>query len=402
MKDIIEELNWRGLIYQKTPGIEEVFKRKTTVYLGFDPTGESLHIGHLLGISMLKRFLNYGHRIFLLVGGGTALIGDPSGKEKERPILPVEEIEKNKRKIRKHLQKFFKIDNKKVFLVDNGGWLRNLKLINFLRDIGKVISVNSMLDLEFVKNRLESDEGISYSEFTYQLLQAYDFLVLFQKYKVEVQIGGSDQWGNIVQGIELIRKKLNKKAYGLTYPLLVDPKTGKKIGKTESGENIWLDPQKTPPFDFYQFFVNLDDNLVPTLMKYYSFKTKEEIEEIEKEWLKDKEKRLLQKLLAGELTEIVFGKEEKEKAEKLTRLLFETSLDKLNLQDIKFLQKSLPSTKEKKFDLENSLLNLGFVNSKSEARRLINQKGVIFYNFYEKYYLIKKGKNKFGIVEIVK
>ncbi len=402
MKDIIEELNWRGLIYQKTPDIEEISKRKTAVYLGIDPTGESLHIGHLLGILTLKRFLNYGHKIFLLIGGGTALIGDPSGKEKERPILTLKEIEKNKRKIQEQLKKFFEIDNKNVFLVDNKNWLQNLKLIDFLRDIGKVISVNSMLDLEFVKNRLQSDEGISYAEFTYQLLQAYDFLILFQKYTVEVQIGGSDQWGNIVQGIELIRKKLNKKAYGLTYPLLVDPQTGKKIGKTESGENIWLDSQKTSSFDFYQFFVNLDDNLAPILMRYYSFKTKEEIEEIEKEWLKDKEKRLLQKSLAEELTEIVFGREEKEKAVKLTRLLFETSLDILNLQDIKFLQKNLPSIKEKKFDLENSLLGLGFVNSKSEARRLINQKGVNFYNFYEKYYLIKKGKNKFGIVEIEK
>jgi tyrosyl-tRNA synthetase len=402
MKNILEELNWRGLIYQKTPNFEEAVKRKSSVYLGIDPTGESLHIGHLLGILTLKRFLNFGHKIFILLGGGTALIGDPSGKEKERPILSQEEIEKNKEKIKKQLQRFFKIDNKKVFLVDNGDWLKKIKLIDFLRDVGKFVPTSSMLDLEFVKNRLQTQEGMSFAEFTYQLLQAYDFLILFQKYEVEVQIGGSDQWGNIVQGIELIRKKLNRKAYGLTYPLIIDPQTGKKLGKTEEGENIWLEPKKTNPFDFYQFFINLNDDLAPILIRYYSFKSKEEIEEIEREWLKDKSKRLIQKNLAEELTELVFGKKEKEKTIKLTKILFETSFENLTLADLKFLQSNLPFEKEKTFNLEKALLDLNFANSKSEAKRLIEQKGVNFYHLHRKYYLIKKGKNKFGLVEVEK
>ncbi len=402
MKNIIEELSWRGLVYQKTPGIDEILSRKSTVYLGFDPTSDSLHIGNLLGILTLKRFLLFGHKIFLLIGGGTALIGDPSGKEKERPILPTEIIEENKKKIKRQLENFFEIDNKNVFIVDNSTWLKNLKLIDFLREIGKIMPVNSMLDLEFVKNRLQSDEGISYAEFTYQLLQAYDFLILFEKHKVEIQIGGSDQWGNIIQGIELIRKKLNKKAYGLTYPLLIDPKTGKKFGKTESGETIWLDPSKTSPFDFYQFFLNLDDNSAPILMRYYSFKTKEEIEEVEKEWIKNKDKRLIQKELAKELVELVFGEKEKEKIIKLTEILFETPFEKLTFDDFKFLQKNLPYKKDKKFDLEKAIIDLGFANSKSSARRLIEQKGISVHNWGGKFFLIKKGKNKFGLVEVEK
>lgn len=400
MKDIIKELQWRGLIYQKTPGIEEIFKRKTSVYLGIDPTGENLHIGHLLGILTLKRFLNYGHKIFLLIGGGTALIGDPSGKEKERPVLSFEEIEKNKKKIKNQLEKFFEIDEKNVFLVDNARWLKDLKLIEFLRNVGKLISVNSMFDLEFVRNRLELEEGISYAEFTYQLLQAYDFLKLFEDYGVEIQIGGSDQWGNIIQGIELIRKKLNKKAYGLTFPLLIDPKTGRKFGKTENGENVWLDENRTKPFDFYQFFVNIDDNLVLKLIRYYSLKTKEEIEEIERKWEREKEKRILQKILAEELTELVFGKKEKERAVKLTKLLIEEPFEKLTLNDLEFLKQNIPFKKEKKINLEEIAVYFGLAESKSEARRLKEQKGLLFFQLYQKYYLLKKGKNKFALIEV--
>ena len=399
MKNIINELSLRGLIYQATPGIEEVFKKRATCYLGIDLTGDSLHIGHLLGLLTLKRINNFGHRVILLLGGGTTLIGDPSGKEKERPILPAKVIEANKRKIKKQLEKFFEIDGKNVILVDNAVWLKNLSLIEFLRDIGKFVPLNSMLDLEFIKTRLQTQEGISFAEFTYQLLQAYDFLVLFQKYNCDVQIGGSDQLGNIVQGIELIRKKLNQKAYGLVYPLLIDPQTGKKFGKTEAGENIWLDPQKTPPFKFYQFFINVSDDLAPILMKYFSFKSIEEIENLEREWQNDKTSRILQKALAEELIELLYGKKEKENVIKLTKLLFEKKLENLNLTDINFLKKLLPY-KKSKFNLEQNLIDLGLVNSKNEAKRLIEQKGVKYYFLLNKYYLIKKGKNEFGIIEI--
>lgn len=398
MRNIINELSLRGLIYQATPGIEEVFKKRTTCYLGIDLTGDSLHIGHLLGILTLKRISNFGHRVILLLGGGTTLIGDPSGKEKERPILPLEVIEANKRKVKKQLEKFFKFDGKNAILVDNALWLKNLTLIEFLRDIGKFTSLNSMLDLEFIKTRLQFREGISLAEFTYQLLQAYDFLVLFRKYNCQVQIGGSDQLGNIVQGIELIRKKLNQKAYGLTYPLLIDPQTGRKFGKTESGDNIWLDLQKTSSFKFYQFFVNIADDLAPTLIKYFSFKSIEEIESLEKEWQKNKASRILQKSLAEELIEFLYGKKEKENMIKLTKLLFETKYESLNLSNINFLRKFLPY-KKGKFNLEKNLIELGLVNSKNEAKRLIEQKGVRYYFFLDKYCLIKKGKNEFGIIE---
>jgi tyrosyl-tRNA synthetase len=399
MKNILEELSFRGLIYQKTQGIEEIFKRKTTCYIGVDPTSDSLHIGNLLGLLTLKRIQNFGHQVILLLGGGTALIGDPSGKEKERPILPIKVIEKNKQKIKKQLEKIFKIDNQNVILVDNADWLKNLKLIDFLRDAGKLVPLNSMLDLEFIKRRLETKEGISFAEFTYQLLQAYDFLNLFQKYHCEVQIGGSDQLGNIVQGIELIRKKLNQKAYGLVYPLLIDPKTGRKFGKTETGENIWLDPQRTSAFDFYQFFLNIDDELAPQIFRYFSFKNIKEIEALESEWQKNKEKRILQKALAGELTELLFGKEEKNNALRLTEILFEKRPESLTLDDVNFLKKYLPYKKDK-FNLEKNLVDLGLVQSKNEAQRLIKQNGVKAYFVAGKFYLIKKGKKEFGLLEI--
>ena len=397
MKSIIDELSWRGLIYQKTPGIEKVFERQTTCYLGIDVTSDSLHLGNLIGLLILKRIYNFGHRIILLLGGGTTLIGDPSGKEKERPILPKEVIEANKKKIKKQLERIFEFDNKNVLLVDNADWLKNITLIEFLREIGKLLTLNSMLDLEFVKTRLQTQESISFAEFTYQLLQAYDFLVLFQKYKCEVQIGGSDQWGNIVQGIELIRKKLNQKAYGLVYPLLLDPKTGRKFGKTEKGA-IWLDPQKTSPFELYQFILNLSDDFAPVCMRYFSFKSKKEIEEIEHQWQKNKEERILQKVLAEELLEILYGGKEKENVLKLVKLLFETEPSKLTQKDVEFLKKFLPYKKDE-FNLEKNLIDLGLAESKSSAKRLIEQKGVKVFFLLNKFYLFKKGKNQFGLLE---
>ncbi|GIW67171.1 MAG: tyrosine--tRNA ligase [Candidatus Parcubacteria bacterium] len=399
MKTIIDELSLRGLIYQATPGIEETFRKETVCYFGVDLTGDSLHLGHLLGLLTLKRINNFGHKVILLLGGGTTLIGDPSGKEKERPILPIEVIEANKRKIRKQLERIFDFDKKNVILVDNALWLKDITLIKFLREIGKFVPVNSMLDLEFIKTRLQAKEGISFAEFTYQLLQSYDFLVLFQKYNCQVQIGGSDQLGNIVQGIELIRKKLNQKAYGLVYPLLIDPQTGRKFGKTEAGENIWLDPQKTPPFKLYQFLFNVSDDLTPTLMRYFSFKDLKEIEELENEWQKNKASRILQKSLAEELVELLYGQKEKENVIKLTKLLFETKPEDLNLAEINFLKKFLPYKKDK-FNLEKNLIDLGLVHSKNEAKRLIDQKGVKSYFLLKRFYLIKKGKNDFGIIEI--
>lgn len=230
MSDLLNDLLNRGLIYQKSPEIEAAFEKGTTLYLGYDPTGPDLHIGHLLGITLLKRALEHGNKIIVLVGGGTSMIGDPGGKDAERPILPKEQIEANKEEMKRQFSKFFTFDNDKVRMVDNADWLENVKLIEFLREAGKHISINTMIDKDSVKSRISREEGISYAEFSYQLLQSYDFMELYKLYNCQVQMGGSDQWGNIIQGVELIRKRLHKQAYALSFPLIVNPKTGKKFG----------------------------------------------------------------------------------------------------------------------------------------------------------------------------
>jgi len=395
--DFLEELKKRGLIYQATPDIEEFFKRKGTLYLGIDPTSDSLHLGHYLGLSLLKRFYLHGFKIIVILGGGTAKIGDPSGKVKERPILPLEVLEKNKISLKKQIKKFIPIDGKKVKLIDNAKWLDNLKLMEFLRDVGKMVSINSMLDLETVRQRLSSQESMSFAEFTYQLLQAYDFFVLFKKYGCELQIGGSDQWGNIVQGIELIRKKLNKKAYGLVYPLLIDPKTGRKFGKTEAGETLWLDPKKLHPFIIYQFLINLDDEFSKNLLYYFSFKSLEEIEKIIEEGEKKKEERKIQKTLAEEVIFNLYGKKVLDEVLKITKILFEKNFEEISLEDIKLLKNAIPRVKIKeKLPLEEILVQLNLAKSKSEARNLISSVKTLEKG---KFILIKKGKKDFGLVE---
>jgi tyrosyl-tRNA synthetase len=395
--DFLEELKKRGLIYQATPDIEEFFKRKGTLYLGIDPTSDSLHLGHYLGLSLLKRFYLHGFKIIVILGGGTAKIGDPSGKVKERPMLPLEVLEKNKKSLKKQIKKFIPIDGKKVKLIDNSVWLDNLKLMEFLRDVGKEVSINSMLDLETVRQRLSSQEFMSFAEFTYQLLQAYDFFILFKKYGCELQIGGSDQWGNIVQGIELIRKKLDKKAYGLVYPLLIDPKTGRKFGKTEAGETLWLDPKKLHPFRIYQFLINLDDEFSKNLLYYFSFKSLEEIEKIIEEGENKKEERKVQKALAEEVILNLYGKKVLDEVLKITEILFEKNFEEISLEEIKILKNAIPTIRLKeKLPLEEILVNLNLAKSKSEARNLISSVKTLEKG---KFILIKKGKKDFGLVE---
>ena len=392
-----EELKKRGLIYQATPDIEEFFKKKGALYLGIDPTSDSLHLGHYLGLSLLKRFYLHGFKIIIILGGGTAKIGDPSGKVKERPILPLNVLEKNKKNIRKQIERFFPIDNKKVKLIDNALWLDNLKLMEFLRDVGKIMSINSMLDLETVRQRLSAQEMMSFSEFTYQLLQAYDFFILFKKYGCELQIGGSDQWGNIVQGIELIRKKTGKKAYGLVYPLLIDPKTGRKFGKTEEGETLWLDAKKLHPFRIYQFLINLEDNFAENLLFYFSFKSLEEIEKIINEAKEKKEERIIQKSLAEEIILNLYGKKVLDEVLKITKILFEKNFEEIEIKEIKFLKNAIPTIKLKeKLGVEEILVKLNLAKSKSEARNLISNVKTLEKG---RYLLIKKGKKDFGLVE---
>jgi len=401
IKNIIQELESRGLIYQKSPGIEECLNQKTCLYWGVDPTSDSLHIGHLVGLLTLKRFLNFGHKIIILIGGATSLIGDPSDKDKERPLLEEKVILENKNKIKNQIKKILG-NSKDILFVDNFEWFKKVNFLNFLREIGKLVSVNSMLDLEFIKRRILANEFISYAEFSYQLMQAYDFLNLFEKYNCQIQLGGSDQWGNIICGIELIKKKFLGKAYGLSYPLIIDLKSGKKIGKTEKGETLWLDQNKTNPFKFYQYFLNLPDELVDKLIYYYSFRSSEEIEEIKKEWILNKESRILQKILAEELLSLVFSIREKKRVLKLIYLLFEKDYKKFSLKDLNFLKKSINYRLVEKLNLEQDLVFLKMTNSISESKRLINQKGVKVYFLLDKFYLIKKGKNEFGLIELYK
>ena len=409
----LEELTWRGIAFQKTPGIEEVLKKKTTLYIGIDPTGDSLHVGHLFGLLTLKRAVDAGHSAIVIMGGGTALIGDPSGKEKERPVLSRDAVEENKKKLKKQIDALLKNSATKIIsarsaphptlsVVDNAQWLEKVQLIEFLRDAGKFVTVNAMLDLETVKTRMDKKEGMSYAEFTYQLLQAYDFLKLHEEYECQAQIGGSDQWGNMVQGIELIRKKTGKNTYALSIPLIVNPKTGKKFGKTESGTAMWLDPEKTHPFAFYQFLLNSDDEMAPTLLKYFSFKERGEIEKIENEWNVARELRGIQKALAYELTKMIHGEKIAQESQAVSALLFEQNFKSLKNQDIDFIKDSIPyiKTSKENFALEQALVDTELCSSKNEAKRLVEQKGVSAELLLEKYYLIKKGKREFGIVEI--
>lgn len=397
---LIEELRKRDLIFNATPNIEKFFEKKGTLYMGIDPTSNGLHLGNFLGLSLLKRFLLNGFKVIIILGGGTAKIGDPSGKIKERPILPLKTLEKNKKQIIEEIKNFLNFPASKLKIIDNSLWLDKLSLMNFLRDVGKFISINSMLDLEVVKNRIETREFMSFAEFSYQLLQAYDFLVLYQKYKCELQIGGSDQWGNIIQGIELIKKKLNKEAYGLVYPLLVDPKTGRKFGKTESGETLWLNLKKTHPFKIYQFIINTDDEMAKKMLFYFSFKTLDEIENLIKESERKKEERLIQKELAKEIILTLHGDEVYKMTVQISHILFEKKFEEINEREIKIIKPALPFLKvNKNYNLDEILVSLGLSESKSEAKNLIKNKAIQIREI-KNYLLIKKGKKHFGLVEI--
>lgn len=400
MNTLLQTLTERGLVYQHSPGIDDAFANGTTLYLGYDPTGPDLHIGHLLGITVLKRAYEAGQNIIVLVGGGTSMIGDPGGKDAERPILPKEQIEANKEQMKQQFSRFFEFDGKRVRMVDNADWLEKTALIDFLREAGKYISINSMLDKDSVSSRISREEGISYAEFSYQLLQAFDYLRLYQEYGCAVQIGGSDQWGNIIQGVELIRKRLGKQAYALSYPLIVNPKTGKKFGKTESGEGIWLNAEKTHPFHLYQFLLNTDDELAPTLMKYFSFRSMPEIDDIISTWEQAKHERLLQKELAREVTAMVHGEDAARHAEEITGLLFAKKHEDLTDEQISFIMTAVPNgSYTGELNVAEAAAAIGLTTSLSEARRLVQQNGMNAIPLRNNYMLIKKGKKEFGIVK---
>src|SRR5437764_2243370 len=313
--NIYEEFQWRGLLYDASEGLQEAFmKERLTGYIGFDPTAASLHVGSVLPIRNLLSLQRHRHTPVELVGGGTGMIGDPSGKTLERQLLSKEEIEFNLAGIRGQLSHFLDFDNKinSVRLVNNADWLGSIGMIDFLRDVGKHFTVNYMLAKESVRRRYEEGDGISFTEFSYMLLQAYDFLVLYDRYGCTLQMGGSDQWGNIVAGTELIRKMRAAKGYGLVFPL-VTTSAGIKFGKTEAG-SVWLDPNLTSPYRFYQFWINIDDSDVIKYLKYFTMLDQQAIAELEQTVVVAPEKREAQKRLAEDVTRRVHGENNLRKA----------------------------------------------------------------------------------------
>lgn len=384
--NFLEELQWRGLIHQFTPRVEDyVTSNLPKAYIGFDPTADSLHIGSLVQIIMLSLFQKHGGMPIAVVGGSTGMIGDPSGKSKERNLLDVEQLQKNVEGIRKQLEKFLDFEGSRpAKLLNNYDWTKDITFLDFVRDYGKHITVNYMMSKDSVKNRIhgEGAEGMSFTEFTYQLLQGYDFLWLYENEDCKLQMGGSDQWGNITTGTELIRRKVGGHAYALTCPLITKS-DGTKFGKSEGGENIWLDPKKTSPYKFYQFWLNVSDEDAERYLKIYSPKSPKELEDFLNEYQQNPTVRGIQKKLAEEITTWVHGKEECDKAIKASQILFgkSTKADLMQLETDTFLeifegvpQKILSKTTVFETDIIELMSEVsGFLSSKSEVRRAIKE-----------------------------
>ena len=412
--DILDDLKFRGLINQVSnlDGLrKEMNEGKISLYCGFDPTADSLHIGNLLPTLVLKRFQEAGHQPIALVGGGTGLIGDPSGKKEERVLNPDEVVEKWSNAFKAQLEQFldFKSKDNPALMVNNYDWLGKIKAIDFLRDIGKYFTVSYMLSKESVKARLES--GISFTEFNYMVLQAYDFLNLFEKHDCKLQIGGSDQWGNITAGIDLIKKKTEKEVYGLTIPL-ISKADGTKFGKTETG-TIWLDSKKTTPYQFYQFWVNIGDRDVVQHLKYFTFLSKQEIESLEEEVRKNPEGREAQKVLANKVTSLVHGEKIAMFTEKISQKLFYNDIKDFSEEELQMVFENIEIISfqnMKEINLINLLTDVKVCSSKRQAREDV-QNGIIFINgnsykdiqqiikksdcLYDKYLVIKKGKKNY-------
>jgi len=381
--ELLKDLEWRGLINQVTDkeGLEKLLSdEKVSLYCGFDPTADSLHIGNLAAILTLRRFQLAGHQPIALVGGATGLIGDPSGKKSERSLNGKEVVQQWTENIKKQLVRFldFEATENPAQIVNNYDWIGSLDVISFLRDVGKNFGINYMLAKESVQSRIET--GISFTEFSYMILQSLDFLKLYQQENCKLQIGGSDQWGNITAGLELIRKTEEEaKAFGLTIPL-VTKADGTKFGKTESG-TIWLDAEKTSPYEFYQFWINTDDRDVIKYLKYFTFLSKEEIEQLEKELQQSPEKRAAQKALAEEITKLVHGEEALKQAIKISQALFSGSVSNLTAEEIKQGFKDVPSFEfeGEEVPLVELLVMSKIVPSKRQAREDVSN-GAIYIN----------------------
>ncbi|HEA2812395.1 TPA: tyrosine--tRNA ligase [Staphylococcus aureus] len=379
---LIEDLKWRGLIYQQTDeqGIEDLLnKEQVTLYCGADPTADSLHIGHLLPFLTLRRFQEHGHRPIVLIGGGTGMIGDPSGKSEERVLQTEEQVDKNIEGISKQMHNIFEFGTDHgAVLVNNRDWLGQISLISFLRDYGKHVGVNYMLGKDSIQSRLE--HGISYTEFTYTILQAIDFGHLNRELNCKIQVGGSDQWGNITSGIELMRRMYGQTdAYGLTIPL-VTKSDGKKFGKSESGA-VWLDAEKTSPYEFYQFWINQSDEDVIKFLKYFTFLGKEEIDRLEQSKNEAPNLREAQKTLAEEVTKFIHGEDALNDAIRISQALFSGDLKSLSAKELKDGFKDVPQVtlSNDTTNIVEVLIETGISPSKRQAREDVNN-GAIYIN----------------------
>ncbi|HHL57844.1 MAG TPA: tyrosine--tRNA ligase [Bacteroidetes bacterium] len=431
MKNFVEELRWRGMIHDMTPGTEEQLQKEmTSGYIGFDPTADSLHIGNLVPIMLLVHLQRAGHKPFVLVGGATGQVGDPSGKTEERQLLSIEKINHNLEGQKKQLMKFldFEQGDNKAEVVNNYDWFKDFNFLDFIRDVGKHITVNYMLAKDSVKKRLES--GMSFTEFSYQLVQGYDFYWLYKNKNVKLQLGGSDQWGNILTGTELIRRKFfadeqqEADAYALTCPLITKA-DGTKFGKSEGG-NVWLDPERTSPYKFYQYWLNASDEDAEKWIKYFTLLPKEEIEEITKEHREAPHLRLLQKALAKDVTVRVHSEEDYNMAVEASQILFgkgtTETLKKLSEEVLLSVFEGVPQSEVSRTEFEQGIGLLDFLSEKvgafksnGEARRMLKDNAVSvnkqkIRDDYEigtkdllndKYILVQKGKKNYYLVKVV-
>ncbi len=426
--NFVEELKWRGMLHDVMPGTEEQLKKElTTAYLGIDPTADSLHIGHLVGVMVLRHFQLAGHKPVALIGGATGMIGDPSGKSEERNLLDEPTLRHNQECIKKQLAHFLDFDTDSpnvAVMVNNYDWMKDVSFLDFIRDIGKHITVNYMMAKDSVKKRLsaESKEGMSFTEFTYQLVQGYDFLQLYQSMNCKLQMGGSDQWGNITTGTELIRRKTGGEAFGLTVPLITKA-DGTKFGKTEQG-NIWLDPKRTTPYSFYQFWLNSSDEDAERYIKIFTSLPKAKIEAITNEHKSAPHKRLLQKKLAEEVTIMVHSQEDYEMAVEASQILFgkatASQLRKLDENTFLSVFEGVPMFNINKSELMRGVHlfdlltgNTSIFPSRGELKRTIKGNGLSInqekitdedlivnreFLIGEKYILVQKGKKNYSLI----
>ena len=426
--DFIEELTWRGMIHQMMPGTEEQLKKEmTTAYLGIDPTADSLHIGHLVGVMMLKHFQRSGHKPLALVGGATGMIGDPSWKSQERKLLDEETLRHNQEAIKHQLAKFLDFDSdapNAAEMVNNYDWMKDFSFLRFIRDVGKHITVNYMMAKDSVKKRLggENQQGLSFTEFSYQLIQGYDFLHLNQEKNCKLQLGGSDQWGNITTGTELIRRVNGGEAYALTCPLITKADGG-KFGKTESG-SVWLDPKRTSPYKFYQFWLNVTDADAEKYIKIFTELSREEIEELVEQQKQDPGQRPLQKRLAKEITVMVHSEADYEAAVEASQILFSNKakeiLHKIDEDTLLAVMEGVPRFEVERADIESGIKladllteKANVFTSKGEMRKMVQGGGLsinkekvtdpymettpeILLN--NKYILVQKGKKNYYLL----